>query len=95
MTSHNLTEKDRPIQRRIRIEIPSEYHQDPIISQLATFYHLKINILGAILGQTGTQNGWFDIELQGESEQIENALLSLRENNIVIWDDSTQEYDGW
>lgn len=93
--SSNFSEKDRPIERRIRIQIPPDYHHHPIISQLATFYHLKINILGAMLGQNGHQSGWFDLEIQGESQQIENALLSLRENNITIWGDSHQEYDGW
>ncbi|ACB53177.1 conserved hypothetical protein [Crocosphaera subtropica ATCC 51142] len=91
----NSNQQDRFIQRRITIQIPAEYHQDPILSQLATFYHLKINILGAMLDQTGDQSGWFDLDIQGESQQIENALLSLRENNIIIWGDSTQEYDGW
>lgn len=92
-----VIEKDRPIQRRIKIQIPSEYHQEPIISKLGTFYHLKINIIGAMLSQDGKGSGWFDLELEGDSQQIENALLSLRENDITIWDDSHRkgEYDGW
>ncbi|MEA5508334.1 NIL domain-containing protein [Crocosphaera sp. UHCC 0190] len=93
--SSEIVEQKRQIERRIKIQIPPEYHQDPIISQLATFYHLKISIVGAMLGQDSNGSGWFDLELQGEYQQIENALLSLRENNIIIWDDSNEEYDGW
>ncbi len=89
--------QERLIQRRVKIQIPADYHQEPVLSQLTAFYHLKVNILGAMLGQDGQGSGWFDLEVQGSSEQIESALLSLRENNIIIWHDSDEqeEYDGW
>ncbi len=83
----------RSSQARIRIQIPTQYQQDPIISQLATRYRLEINILAAILGANGRESGWFDLSLVGDAKNIEDALIYLAELNIHIISDL--ETDGW
>jgi ABC-type methionine transport system ATPase subunit len=83
----------RLAQTRIRIQIPRQYQQDPIISQLATRYRLEINILAAILGANGKDSGWFDLHLVGTDQDIQDALVYLGDLNINILSDL--ETDGW
>ncbi|ELR98865.1 NIL domain-containing protein [Gloeocapsa sp. PCC 73106] len=91
----DLESDNRLIRRRVKIQIPQKHHQQPFISQLASLYHLKINIVGALLGQDGIGGGWFDLELEGRSQQVKNGLIFLIENGIIIWQDSIRQYDGW
>jgi len=85
----------RPIQVNIKIEIPKKHHQEGVISQLISLYHLQVNIIGALLCQDGSSGGWFDLELKGTYNQIKNALVFLTENDVTIWKTLTKEYDGW
>ncbi|UXE64334.1 MAG: NIL domain-containing protein [Woronichinia naegeliana WA131] len=94
----NVMESDRLIsiiQNRIRIQIPSQYQQEPIISQLASNYHLEISILAAMLGANGEGNGWFDLLLTGSVTDINNGLDYLTQLGIEILDKSDQETDRW
>jgi ABC-type methionine transport system ATPase subunit len=94
----NVMESDRPIltrQNRIRIQIPSQYQQEPIISQLASNYHLEISILAAILGANGEGNGWFDLLLTGSIIDINNGLDYLTQLGVEILDRSDQETHHW
>ena len=94
----NVMESDRlisSIQNRIRIQIPSQYQQEPIISQLASNYHLEISILAAMLGANGEGNGWFDLLLTGSVTDINNGLDYLTQLGIEILDKSDQETDRW
>lgn len=40
----------RHTQTRIRIRIPQQYHQEPVISNLITQHHLTVTITAALLG---------------------------------------------
>ncbi len=51
--------------KRIRLRIPKDYHQEPVISRLVSDYGLIVNITAAILGANAVGDGWFDLELQG------------------------------
>ncbi|MCP6762398.1 MAG: NIL domain-containing protein [Fischerella sp. CENA71] len=83
MASHNtLTNK------RIRIRIPKDYRQEPVISRLVSDYGLTVNISAAILGANAIGDGWFDLELKGTSEQIDSGLNYLKELELEIWEDS-------
>ncbi|PMB04140.1 ABC transporter, partial [Fischerella thermalis CCMEE 5328] len=60
MVSHNtLTNK------RIRVRIPKDYRQEPVISRLVSESGLTVNISAAILGANAIGDGWFDLDLQG------------------------------
>ncbi|MGL5034893.1 MAG: NIL domain-containing protein [Microcystaceae cyanobacterium] len=91
----NQPKSDRLINNRIRIQIPSQYQQEPIISQLASNYHLEVSILAAILGANGQGNGWFDLSLTGTEVQIKNALDYLRGLGVEILATSEQKDDRW
>lgn len=40
----------RPTQARIRLRIPQNYHDEPIISRLVSHYGVTVNITAALLG---------------------------------------------
>jgi hypothetical protein len=86
----------RPKEVRIAVKIPRSFHKEPIISQLASCHHLEVNICAAILGKSGEGDGWFDLQLRGNSEQIDSALVYLSDLDIQIWNTSkSEEMDGW
>lgn len=74
--------------KRIRLRIPKDYHQEPVISRLVSDYGLTVNITAAILGATAVGDGWFDLELKGTTEEIENGLNYLRDLELEIWDEN-------
>lgn len=80
---------------RIRVQIPSQYHKEPVISYLASQYGLQVNILAALLTGKSKESGWFDLELRGSSEQIDNALIYLSDLNVELWPRQGEEQDGW
>lgn len=88
-----IATNSRIAQQRIRIRISKRYHQEPILSQLVSRYHLTINITAAILGANAAGDGWFDLELRGNQAQIEDALLYLNELNLEVWKEA--DTDGW
>ena len=89
------SEDTRTKQTRIRVQIPSQYHQEPVISYLASQYGLQVNILAALLTGKSKESGWFDLELRGTSQQIDNALIYLSDLNVQFWPRQGEEQDGW
>ncbi len=88
-----MTNDNTLTNKRIRLRIPKEYHQEPVISRLVSDYSLTVNISAAILGSNAIGDGWFDLDLQGTSSQIDNALIYLNDLDLEIWDES--ETDIW
>ncbi|MEB3216861.1 MAG: NIL domain-containing protein [Nostocales cyanobacterium 94392] len=83
MASHNtLTHK------QIRVRIPKDYHEEPVISRLVSDYHLEINIKSAILGANAVGDGWFVLDLQGTNEQIDLGISYLRNLALELWDNN-------
>lgn len=101
ISSSNSTAKSpldnrlQPTKTRIRIQIPKQYRQQPIISELAQHYEVKVNIVAAILGANAEGDGWFDLVLNGSPQQIDSALIYLAELDVQIWHESSSEPDGW
>jgi hypothetical protein len=92
---NNLDDR-RPKEVHIAIKIPRSFHQEAIISKLASGHNLEINILAAILGKNAEGDGWFDLQLRGDPKQIDSALVYLSDLNIEIWNSSnTEEINGW
>jgi hypothetical protein len=51
-----------------------------------------------LLAANNNQDGWFDLQLQGNSQAIENALSYLADLDVEVWYDSAQvleEADNW
>ncbi len=80
---------------RIRLRIPKNYHQEPVVSHLVSRHGLTINICAALLGANARDDGWFDLELRGTDPQIRSALAYLSDLDIEIWHGSKLEEDGW
>ncbi|MDF5727337.1 MAG: NIL domain-containing protein [Rhizonema sp. PD38] len=86
-----MTNDNTLTNKRIRLRIPKEYHQEPVISRLVSDYSLTVNISAAILGSDAIGDGWFDLDLQGTSPQIDNALIYLNDLDLEIWDESATD----
>jgi ABC-type methionine transport system ATPase subunit len=92
----NHEDDSRPTQTRIRIRIPKNYHDEPVISRLTSQHGLTVNITAALLGANARDDGWFDLELRGTREHIRSALLYLNELDLEIWNENTEAlHDGW
>lgn len=89
----NMTEQTRFTQRRVRLRIPKHFHQEPIISQLVSTYQVTVNIVAAVLGANANGDGWFDLELRGTSEHVDQAFSYINDLGLEVWRDSDQ--DGW
>ncbi|QOV21498.1 NIL domain-containing protein [Anabaenopsis elenkinii] len=77
------------IHKKIRLRIPTNFHQEPVISRLVSDYGLTINITAAILGANAVGDGWFELDLQGFATQIDDAINWLRDIELEIWDENS------
>jgi hypothetical protein len=84
-----MSSENTLINKRIRIRITQDHHQEPVISRLVSESGLTVNIKAAILGQNAVGDGWFDLDIQGTETQIENGLTYLRELKLQIWDENS------
>ena len=75
--------------KRIRVRITQDHHQEPVISRLVSEYGLTVNIKAAILGHNAIGDGWFDLDLQGTEAQIANGLTYLQELKLQVWDENS------
>lgn len=85
----------RHTQTRVRIRIPEQYHQEPVISNLITQHHLTVTITAALLGANAKGDGWFDLQLQGSVAQIRAALLYINDLDLEVWHDSDAQNETW
>ena len=86
---------NRPTKIRIKIRIPKNLQEEPVISRLVSDHGVTVNIAGALLGANARDDGWFHLELRGTAPQIESALIYLDELDLEIWSKSDTEEDGW
>lgn len=75
----------RHVEERIRLRIPKEYQQEPIISKLVSDFGLKVNINAAILGGNGQADGWFELRITGQQQTIASAVLYINKMGIETW----------
>lgn len=88
-----ITPQNRLTHQRLRVRIPKQYHQEPILSHLVSRFQVTVNITAAILGANANGDGWFDLELRGTETQIQDATNYLNELGLELWKDSDR--DGW
>lgn len=86
---------ERHEQAHIQLRIPKQFHQEPIISNLITQYDLTVNITAALLSANAREDGWFDLELYGTTQQINSALVYLNDLNLEIWRDCDPHVENW
>ncbi len=85
--------ESRLSQKRIRVRIDRTYVSEPVICELIRKFDLTINIKGALLAPSSQEDGWFDLELNGTTGNISQALSYLNDLNLEIVPD--QDTDGW
>lgn len=89
-----LKDPESLIQTQVKIRIPKARHPDPVLSNLINRYGLKVNILGALLGANGQEDGWFDLAIEGRAATVHGALLDLVELEADLWF-NTDADDGY
>jgi hypothetical protein len=89
------SQSNPPVQVRIQLRIPQKYYLDPVISKLVSHFKLNVNLIAATLGKGGQGDGWFDLKLQGDFQQINNALTYLADLDIDVWHKDNNECDEW
>lgn len=89
----HLKNPESLVQTQVKIRIPKARYPDPVISNLINHYGLKVNILGALLGANGQEDGWFDLAIEGRAATIHEALLDLVELDADLWFNTDAE-DG-
>ncbi len=77
-----MTIDNRVTEKRVRVRIPKDYRQEPVISRLVSECGLTVNITAAILGANGIGDGWFDLSLQGTKTQIDDALIYFNDLSL-------------
>lgn len=93
--SVSYLEADRHTHTRIKIRIPKNLHDEPVISRLISQHGVTVNIAAALLSANQRDDGWFELELRGTSSQIGSALTYLNELDLEIWGRANPEQDGW
>lgn len=79
----SVTVNSNPVS--IRLRIPKSYHRQPIISRLISRYSLTVNIAAALLAPKAQDDGWFDLELQGNPQQIQKELAYLQGLDVEVF----------
>lgn len=93
--SNKSQETNQPTGTRLRIRIPKKYSDEPIISRLISDYGVTVNIAAALLGANARDDGWFDLELRGNPDQIQEALSYLNDMDVEIWGEANAKEDAW
>lgn len=70
---------------RIRVRIPKDWQEQPVLSSLISNHGVTITIRAALLSANAPDDGWFDLEIQGQSNTIRNAILELSNVGADIW----------
>ncbi len=66
------------------IKMPGNYYRQPVISRLVSRYGLTVNITAASLGHSRENDGWFEIEMSGNSEQLALSLSYLQQLGLDV-----------
>jgi L-aspartate semialdehyde sulfurtransferase ferredoxin len=80
---------------RVRLYIPQDYLQEPIISRMISSYNLTVNITGAKLDKKTHNQGCFDLELLGTMSHISDCLNYLESLNLKIVGKPHTDGDTW
>lgn len=88
-------DENRHTSIQVKIRIPKQYRQSPVISQLISHHQIQVNFLAALLAENTENDGWFHLELIGKYEDIKDALIELDDLNVELWYQSEEGVDGW
>ncbi|HEY6085157.1 MAG TPA: NIL domain-containing protein [Nitrospira sp.] len=66
---------------RFHIRFPEEKIKEPVIYQIGKEYKVVTNVRRADVRDT---TGWMDLELTGDTAEIERAIEGLRKKGVVV-----------
>lgn len=66
---------------RFHIRFPEDKIKEPIIYQIGKEYQVVTNVRRADVRET---TGWMDLELSGETSEIERAVAGLRQKGVIV-----------
>ncbi|WP_193198464.1 NIL domain-containing protein [Nostoc sp. MG11] len=69
---------------KFHVCISKHYRYSPVIAGLVSF-GLTVNIVGASLNTNTKDDGWFDLEIWGNPQQIVFGLRYLKQLGLQIW----------
>ncbi|HEU4683254.1 MAG TPA: NIL domain-containing protein [Nitrospira sp.] len=66
---------------RFHIRFPENKIKEPVIYEIGHEYNVVTNVRRADVRET---TGWMDLELTGETAEIERAVEGLRRKGVVV-----------
>jgi len=66
---------------RFHIRFPEDKIKEPVIYQIGHEYKVVTNVRRADVRETA---GWMDVELTGETTEIERAVEGLRKKGVLV-----------
>jgi len=66
---------------KVHIRFPEDKIKEPVIYQIGHEFKVVTNVRRADVRET---TGWMDLELTGESAEIERAVAGLRKKGVIV-----------
>ena len=66
---------------KVHIQFPEDKIKEPVIYQIGHEYKVVTNVRRADVRET---TGWMDLELTGDSTEIERAIAGLRNKGVIV-----------
>jgi len=66
---------------KVHVQFPEDKIKEPVIYQIEHEYKVVTNVRRADVRET---TGWMDLELTGDSTEIERAIVGLRTKGVVV-----------
>jgi L-aspartate semialdehyde sulfurtransferase ferredoxin len=66
---------------RFHIRFPEDKIKEPVIYQIGKEFKVVTNVRRADVRET---TGWMDLELSGETSEIERAVAGLRQKGVIV-----------
>ena len=66
---------------KVHIQFPEDKIKEPVIYQIGHEFKVVTNVRRADVRET---TGWMDLELIGDSTEIERAIAGLRKKGVIV-----------
>jgi L-aspartate semialdehyde sulfurtransferase ferredoxin len=66
---------------KVHVQFPEDKIKEPVIYQIGHEYNVITNVRRADVRET---TGWMDLELTGDSTEIDRAIVGLRKKGVIV-----------
>ena len=66
---------------KVHVQFPEDKIKEPVIYQIGHEYKVVTNVRRADVRET---TGWMDLELTGDSTEIDRAIVGLRTKGVTV-----------